>query len=233
MDGQTFLQGFTDHYEAFKDQNKSIDNLIDEISYYESFIPEFFSRNGEAEGIKDMYSKIHVMMEEGTEKTVQCVDISKSNEIYTEYVEGMIKFINDIKGISSTGATFESFEEKFENAKSKDHIFIESLYDGSINAMEDMKLSEVVENVEFLIDFIPTLKTMKTNCCMVKESVEGVKDENIQKLLNDCTTMLCESVNNFCYHTIKSVIDSYTLITESLNDDGTNEQEEIPFKLFF
>ena len=103
MDKCTFLENFTEKYESFKLKEPTIDNLIDELSYYESSIPEFFSKNGEATGIRNMYSGIHEMMENGIDKTIKCVDINKSNAIYVEYMDGMIKFINDIKNLNFNG----------------------------------------------------------------------------------------------------------------------------------
>lgn len=235
MDKCNFLESFTEKYESFKLKEPTIDNLFDELSYYESSIPEFFSKNGEATGIRNMYSGIHEMMENGVDKSIKCVDINKSNAIYVEYMDGMIKFINDIKNLNLNGnESMSSFTEKFENAKNKDMIFIESLYNGKINEIEDVPLSEAVYNIEFLIDFIPGLKTMKSNCCTVQESVKEVTDSSKKQLLDDCTKMLCESVNNFCYHTIKAVLESYDNITLAISGDNepVTVSSDTPFTLF-
>ena len=235
--GYSFLSDLTSHYETFKTETASIDNLIKEMEYYESFIPDFFSQNGEADGIKNMYSEIRTMMENGEEKTIECIDIGKSSSIYYEYLDGMIKFINDIKNVNTVDSddALYAFTEKFNSAKDKDSLFIQSLYNGKLSESTDMLLSEAVTNIEFLIDFIPNLKTMKSNCCMVQESIKEVTDDRAKCLLDQCATMLCESVNNFCYSTIKAVTDTYSginqiIYNESVNDEPTVEE---PFKLLW
>lgn len=229
MDNEkTFLNELTSHYEAFKEKDASIESLVNEIEYYESFIPEFFSKNGEAEGIRNMYSGVRTMMESNQEKTINCVEITKSSDIYFEYMDGMIQFINDIKNLNTVNDenSLASFTEKFNSAKDKDALFIESLYNGKLNEPSDMVLSEAVTNIEFLIDFIPNLKTMKSNCLTVQEAVKEVDDMTKQSLLNNCANMLCESVNNFCYSTIKAVVDTYNGINDVLTEKVTEQIDD-------
>ena len=83
MDKCTFLENFTEKYESFKLKEPTIDNLIDELSYYESSIPEFFSKNGEATGIRNMYSGIHEMMENGIDKSIKCICNTPTKEKYS------------------------------------------------------------------------------------------------------------------------------------------------------
>lgn len=234
MDKNSFLEQLKTKYESVKAEESTIENLSEAIIYYENFIPDFFSSNGEAKAITEMYSTIREMYESGNEKTIECIDISKSTGMYLEYMEGMISFINDIKNInvSESGADIEAFTEKFNRAKEKDSLFIDSLYNGKLTETVTMPLSEAVGNIEFLIDFIPNLKTMKTNCCVVKESLETANSSN-QSLLNDSIEMLCESVNNFCYTTISNVLDVYTNIQNAIN--GVSVTEKAPkdkFELF-
>lgn len=227
QNGHSFIESLQKKYESFKAQESTVENLVESIDYYKGFIPEFFSKNGEATGIRNMYRDIHDMTENGKEASINCADIDNAFSMYTEYVDGMIKFINDIRGmdISDDSSKIEVFSEKFKSAQEKDHIFIESLYNGSLGKKEDMALTEAVSNIEFLIDFIPSLDSMKSKCCVVKESVEDVTNETQKDLLNGCISMLCESVNDFCYQTINTVIDTYNKINIAL--ESTDDVQKI------
>lgn len=229
----SFLESIDSHHENFKTESKNIESLIKDIEFYESFIPNFFSCNGEAKGIKVMYESIRQNLD--NEKTVTCIDVNKSSHIYNEYIEGMMTFIKDIDHLVITENCDEinSYKEKFEKAKDKDSIFIESLYDGRLNEKIDMPLSEAVSNIEFLIDFISQLKTIKENCSSLYEIVINNKQETKKELLNESVNMLFESVDNYCYSTIKNIINIYSNIDDKLNNviNESESNKSITFKL--
>jgi hypothetical protein len=233
----SLLDQLTQKHNEIKAEEATLNNLSNALAFYESFIPEFFSKTGEAKAITEMYDKIGEMRGTGTEKQIDCMDVSESAQMYLEYMEGMITFINDISNVNVIEGSNDltSFTEKFNRAKEKDSIFIESLYDGKLTKITTMPVSEAVQNVEFLIDFMPKLQTMNSNCCVVKESI-NTDDENKKQLLNDCAVMLCESVNNFCFSTIHAVLDTYNSIQESLAEDSNSHVTEnsgvIEYKLF-
>lgn len=232
MEGKLLLESFNERHKEFLNNNNSVDTLIEEISYFERFIPEFFSKNGEGKGIRNMYSEIRSIMESGNIKCINCIDINKSNHIYKEYLEGMLKFIDDISNVNIDNKDeLKPFVEKFNTAKDKDSVFIESLYDGKLNDEKSMSLTEAVCNIEVLIDFIPTMKDIKSKCISVNESVNYI-DNNIKKdLMKQCSVMLCESVNKFCYSTINAVINTYNSINNKINEP-INEKEVDEYQLF-
>lgn len=224
----SFLEDLNKKFEDINVQESNIQNLVSAITYYESFIPDFFSKNGEADGIRNMYSKIRVMKESGQEKNIECCDMYQIHDIYTEYVDGMINFINDIRNVNVSESTkIEEYSEKFKKAKDNDLTFIKSLYNGKIKEITSMPLSEAVSNVEFLIDFINDIKDLKTSCCVVEEAAKSEDGTVKQPLLEGCLEMLCESVNNFCYYTLKSVLTTYADINNVLTEETvvtTNSQ---------
>ena len=98
------------------------------------------------------------------EKSIFCADITNNHKVYMEYVDGMMKFIYDINNIvvnESTSEELEKFSSKFESAKKNDSLFIESLFTGELSKPSDKPLSEAVSNIEFLIEFVPSLNKIK------------------------------------------------------------------------
>lgn len=204
------------------------------ITFIESFIPEFFSKDGEEKGIRSMYKDLHVAMESVFyDKKVPCVDIHHGFHIFKEYLEGMNAFISDVK--EADGALeMESFEEKICSAREKDGLFIESLYGGSLNKVVDTELSEATSNIEFLIDFIPELKRMKETCKEYHES--AIEEGDKGRLIKESMDMLYDSISHYCYHTIENVITTYESIQRSLSGEDVTmesvETKKVAFKLF-
>lgn len=237
--GHSFYDKLTSMYESFKNRDANITNLISELAYYESIIPVFFSQNGEADSIRNMYKNIHESIENGNEPIVECVDVNKSYLIYLEYVDGMIKFINEVKNITDldgNNVKLEEYSDKFNRAKRNDSLFIESLYNGRLSEISGTKVSDAVCNIEFLIDFIPNMKSLKMECISLQDDIESIQDSTKHELLDNCLSMLYESVNTFSYNTIKNVVSTYYSIIESLeNEDGDNMDKHnltTEYKLF-
>jgi len=230
----SFMSALNAQHENFKAECVNVDSLVKNIEFYEAYIPDFFSKYGEAQGIKDMYNGIKQNL--GSEKSIICADINQGSYIYKEYMEGMITFINDIANtvITESCDELKQYEEKFEKAKEKDSMFIESLYNGNLNQKTEMVLSEAVANIEFLIDFIPELQSMKSRCLSLCESFRDEAEGNKKTLLNESLNMLYESVDNYCYSTLSNIIKVYDDIHESLfNNVQPVKQETTPqFRLF-
>lgn len=227
-----FLKELNSHHNNFKNSEINIDNLVKSIEYYESFIPSFFSKSGEASGIKHMYESIQLQLD--NEKTIDCVNLQHGSEIYKEYIEGMTNFIKDIAYITANDNSTElhTFTEKFNSAKERDSLFINSLYDGSeLNPITNTVLSEAVSNIEFLIDFIPELNNIKKDCISIYESY-SVRETSVDQLINDSMKMLYESVDNYCYNTISNIVTTYEKINDVLNNKTQEEYEPPKFELF-
>lgn len=215
----------------FREKEASLENVTTEISFYESFIPNFFSVNGEAEGIRMMYETV----EDKEEMTIECVDVNKSGSIYQEYLEGMKSFLTDISQSSSTVSEFtmESFQEKMNTAKNNDTLFIESLFNGSpeINPKVSTKLTEAVQNVEYLIDFVPQMKQMKETCESVSSLLDNIPENESTKhsLIQEGLNMMYESVGNYCSSMLSAVLTDYNMINSMINPSNPVERN---FQLF-
>lgn len=221
-----FFNQLKDQHEKFVSlETKNITDLEDTLSFYESVIPEFFSRDGEGKGIRKMYDDIK---ECDSDLTIESFDVEKGNTIYKEYLEGMYKFINDISDASvvTESTDLSQFQEKFERAKNNDSAFIESLFGGTLNEKITVSITESTECIEFLIDYIPQIKSMKTDCRTVQESNNGSN-----KLLNEGLQMLFESVENYCYTTLTNILTSYEDIQQALSNKNSEVAGD-EYKLF-
>lgn len=233
MKGQkVFLSILDDNFNDFKKENITIERLNDEISYFESFIPDFFSKNGEADGIRKVYSGIRENL--NSENTINCMDINRASKIYNEYMEGMVTFINDIKNVDIVTESNEltDYSEKFSNVKANSNIFIESLFNGGYCPYEDTVLSEAVANIECLIEFIPELSTIKNICNSLGESVTECTQPEKTELLKNSIDLLYESVCDYCYSTIRNIVSTYYDINSSLFEESTTETTDEVFRLF-
>lgn len=203
--------------EELSKNSYSIESLLNNFTVYESFIPEFFSKTGEADNIRTMYDSLKNKKNE--DNKIVCISLNESASIYDEYLEGMISFMNDIQNIEVTEGenSLEQYTEKFNRAKENDSIFIESLFNGKLTKEREIPLSEAVSNIEYCIDFNESLKTIKNTCINIQESF--TKEDNIKtELLGKCRDMLFESVSNYCYSTLKNVINIYENINDVLNE---------------
>ena len=147
-----------------------------------------------------------------------------------EYVEGMTSFITEIgsKQFTAEESDLGEYHEKLGVAKEKDSDFINSIYGGSLNKPESMPIKEAVENIEYLIDFIPEIGSIHDKCVTLKDTYEGM-DNNI---LNESLSMLYESVENYCYSTVSSIASTYHNIKKTLQDGPVQESTQETFKLF-
>jgi len=211
------------------------EGVCKEIEFIEGFIPEFFSKNGEANNIKIMYEKLDEINKSDESKEVSCVDVNKGFHIYKEYVEGMLKFINDIKNVDmlTESRDFENYSSQFNQAKRKDALFIDAIYGGNINQSVNTNVTEAVSNIEFLIEFIPELKILKEYCDTLHNSSINSNDTTKEKLFNESSEMFYESVGYYIHSTVKNVLSTFCDINDKLNEEiVTTESVKDNFKLF-
>ena len=236
MGSNNFLNELEEHHNWFQRQKPDLECIVESLTYYENFIPDFFSKNGEADGIKQMYRGIRNRMGRyGVTPMLECVDLNQGNHIYNDYLSGMTEFIEDIEAVKMTeqaSEVLESFEEKIESAKSKDAIFIESVYNGKLSSLEEVELTEAVTKLEFLIDFIPQLGNLKEQCRVLNESCEREENPQKKKLLQDSIGMMYESVENYCNTTIKNIVTTYYGIYDKLYNPQPSVTVTPQFQLF-
>lgn len=224
--GKNYLTILDDKHEEFKAIKESYDRVIKELEYMESFIPEFFSKNGEAAGIKSMYKDMKVAMESPVyHMSIKCADVPRGYHIYEEYVDGMKQFIEEI-GALEDDSSLKEFEEKFSVARDKDSVFIESLYGGKLNEVTDMDISEAAQNVEFLIYFIPQIKEIKSSCEHFHEMCESITPGSKKaQLFSEGANLLFDSLSNYCYSTVRHIADNYYDIKNTLAGKTENVTE--------
>lgn len=181
------------------------------IPKFEKFIPDFFSKNVEADNVRMIYRTIRE--QEFPNKTINCVDVYKASEIYQEYVHGMVDFLHEI--IECANTAFDVREESKYNdlitkATARDYEFIKSCFGGSMNPPVDQGLKDAVRNVEMLIDFNDQLTTFENTTGSMIESISDVDSDN--ELLSKAVNLYVNSVIRYCYFMIFTIFDSYDKI---------------------
>jgi hypothetical protein len=208
----------------------TLEGCTEFLSYLESVIPEFFSRNGEAAGIHKMYDFIS----EGTDLKIECVDVRNSANIYTEYVDGMKAFIDEVKesGDINDFAQMKEIEVKLENASANDMIFIESIFGGAVNDKKETSITEASDNIEYLIEFIPEIGRYKSELEATTEAVNLTPkhSDNHEKLLMESLSMLYKSVATYCKDNVVNIFETYNNIIHEI-DNPKESSETSDYKL--
>lgn len=226
------IENYTGDIENAHNQFKSRNNLtlhdfITQIGVYQQAIPDFFSKRGEADGIKEVYDYIEYEAEDGPEKTIPCLDITKCNNVYNEYIQGMESFIIDIAKSSDQSAT-DKFKEKLDVAKKNDLEFIEALYQGRIDGytINQTPLSLALINVEFLIDFIPKLSKM-INSAQTLNEVILQHPSGCKELIQPSMDMYYKSIDQYCFSTLADIFYDYSAIYNALFNDNEDSENNV------
>ena len=73
-----YIEELNKKHEKLKNVTETYNRLCEEIEFIESVIPEFFSNQGEADGIRNMYKTIKVKMESPLfDIRVSCPDVNR------------------------------------------------------------------------------------------------------------------------------------------------------------
>lgn len=212
----------------------SIDALKDvfesTMEYYShTLIPSFFStKEGEGSKIKDLYKTLKEKYYTKTvmESVVTNVDLNIAGTAYLDYLNGMCTFIRETCDSCIDGEKYAKesavCEEKINSAKSHDGEFIESIFGGCNNQATTETILEATRNIEYLIDFMDTIKQDSYQCgCMIDRIKKGMQDhQESTPLLMESARMMTESVNHYVYNTIQTIFNSYNAIHNVLESDG-------------
>lgn len=219
MINSELIDEFDEQYRQFRENNITFESFMDELSYYERYIPQFFSKKGEAPAIRKMYTDI-----KESKNHVSVPIVETASAIYSDYLDGMVVFVNEVsKATSVQESAFDALHDKFEKARKNDSVFVESIYGGSLNQPVDMVLTEACQNIEYLIDFMPRIQTIKNQCQALYESADYITDESTKSLMNDSLGLLYESVSHYCYNTLRNVLITYEKIEDSLHDGSSSD----------
>lgn len=226
MDNKALIILTNKHDEIGKESN-TYNRLITELDYFKYFIPKFFSVNGEAEGIRNLYKAVED--EKNANKVIICSDVYKLANIYKEYLDGMVAFIDDVNnltiddGIEGKQNVIDNLQNKLNKAKENDLQFIQSLVDGKFSEKEEVTLKDGMLNIEYLIELLPYMEDMNCKCTKIDTEMYHKGDDIKTELLRECCKLLHESVRRYCYTLIKYIITTYFEIKDAINTNpGTN-----------
>jgi len=220
------------HYNGMLERQSSntvtemAESVEKELTLYENFIPNFFYENGNEQSIRNMYRTLRDG--EFTESTVDMVDLYESKRIYTEYHDGMSKFVREIislKNDITQESADDTYRENLNKAKNADDGFVHQLFGGEYNKKTSAVMTEAVKNIEFLIDFIPEIDSLK------KESVDiAGSSSSKDELVSESVGLLYDSICNYCFGSIKTTMETYKSIHDIL--DGNVKKEVVTEKKF-
>jgi hypothetical protein len=189
------------------------------LANYASFIPDFFSKNGDAENVRAMYRTLRENEFPGV--TITCVDTYKASEIYNEYLHGMVDFLKEI--VDCSNSVFSVHEEQkyadlLAKAKEKDYEFVKSCFGGNMNSPVDEDLRNAVKNVEMLIDFDDQIYKFKTTAGNLTSSITDVDADT--ELLCDAVYLYIKSVVQYSYLMLTNVFDAYHKISQIITNQA-------------
>ena len=154
---------------------------------------------------------------------VPCIDIDESYRIYQEYLDGMSQFINEINNsnccVDETSVPI--LKNNLEKAIGNDETFVNSLYNGNLSKITDRSVQEAISVVEYLIDFIQKMGELSIKCNNVSNNVtQTCECDTKTELITQSFSMLCGSVNRFCYCTINNIFKTYLEIKNAIYKDN-------------
>lgn len=190
------------------------------MNYYSKrLIPDFFSsKDGEGSKIKSMYQQLRDKSESRVvvESSVDCIDLNVAGGAYADYLTGMCKFIEETCEYSIDEEKYAAesaiCEQKMNTAKQHDGEFIDSIFGGINNASQTGTVLESVGNIEYLIDFMDTIKEESAQCDHIFDLISKSNSNADGSLLMESARMMTESVNYYVYNTLQTVFDSYNAI---------------------
>lgn len=216
--------------EKFESTNKSIKDAasIDDLRqvftesmdyYAHKLIPAFFTtKDGEGQKIKDMYKELREKAYNRVvvESAVDWVDLNIARTAYEDYLSGMCKFIEEACGYcideDSYQAESATCTEKMNVAKENDGSFIDSIFGGCNNNKQTGTLLESVGNIEYLIDFMDTIKQESIQCDEMLTKIKSSQPNDSTGLLMESARMMTESMNHYVFNTVQNVFDTYNTI---------------------
>lgn len=226
------IKEIEEKYTDFITSETTLESAVATLDYLKSTIPAFFSRNGEAKSIHNMYDYLSESADEPVENQamIECCDVRKADEIYDEYLTGMEKFINECMQANIEDSSLITFKENVETVKLSDSVFIESIFGGNLNEKKEQTLVEASDNIEYLVDFMPKIEEIRNKITSLTEAVDTqIMSTDAQKeLLRDSLTMMYESVVNYCRTNIENIFETYDGIIKTINNpEGDTSSDEL------
>lgn len=236
-----YAKKLKDSYEQTKTQIGGASSIEDlEQAYTEAMdfycndlIPGFFSSRGEGRKIRDMYDNLETFRYARfiQESAVPTIDLNIASSAYRDYLGGMRTFIDEVcdcrititESVSET--VLEECKGKLETAKANDGKFIESIFGGCNNESHEETVLEASKNVEYLIDFMENVKNDSAQCGVTIDKIKkGIKTKEDETFLLEYGRLMVESMNDYCYHAISEIFQSYKSINDVLTTRGKKSE---------
>lgn len=239
IDSETIIKNLTEIFNASDydyskyEDIKNVDDVTKELEIklkaFKDIIPEFFSKYAQADNIKRIYQ----LISSGKENNIEITCINNTNAMYKyeEYYRGMIDFINEFIMSCNINKENDTYKKLVSEAQNKDKNFIDSLYGGELNPPATMELSEAVQCIETLIDFIPQIDHFKTLYLDTVNNIE--KDERkSNEVIIGIYIILLKSVQYYCYKMIDSILHTYNTILNKIDNKESDNTKANNFRLF-
>ena len=179
--------------------------ILSELNFYASLIPDFFSYNREAKQIKDMYEKLK-SLDYSRNKVINCIDVPRAGCLYKEYFDGMVEFIN--KYLNSVDDR-DTLQNQLITAIKCDPLFIDSLFGGKNNEPANEELTEAVKNVEYFVDYLDMITYMRKNIACICDRCHDDAHINVLRLI-------ANSVGIFSSKVVYTILETYCDIIYNL-----------------
>ena len=150
-------------------------NVNKELTTYADIIPEFFSYDKEALKLKALYKKLKEL-DYVRNRVISCIDVERAGNLYMEYFTGMCSFINKYidEAKSENTENLPLMEKQLQTAIQADPLFIDSLFGGKNNERVEKELTDAIQNVEYLVDFIKVLMNIRENVNLILTNAESL-----------------------------------------------------------
>lgn len=84
---------------------------------------------------------------------ISCIDVSVAKHMYSDYIVGMIEFINKLANLKDgDNISIDAVGKTIEKVIEKDEDFISSIFGGEKNKTQSMDIDSAMKNIEELID---------------------------------------------------------------------------------
>ena len=212
---------------------KSIyDSAMAELNGYSCMITDFFSYKGDAQEIKKLYQRLKTL-DYTRNRVIPCINVDKAVLLYNEYFDGMVtfldKFIHEVinNGMDNTVV----MQKQLQTAVHADPLFIDSLFGGKNNEVEEKELTDAVESIESLIDFSNVLNHFKSTLADIYGKIASGQCGNDMPHMN-MIKLISDSVCVFSNRMMCTILDTYIGINHSLDDKSVKMFADASFKVF-
>lgn len=178
-------------------------NNISDLHEFLSFIPEFFSLNGEATRINIMYNKLH--NEDVALRKIVATDLGVTRSLYNEYETGYLRHIQKHQGDLNIIGITDVTNDKF----------LTEIFEGKYNHPVETSLCDAVGNLEVLVDLVPDISIMIQNLNRISDKV--------------CYVSYSSFSVKYLKKMISEIIDTYQNINDSIEG---NKKPVSSYKLF-